>query len=156
MNFSKTCSVIQTHLFLHHVLSYHLRKSQLKEAVTFAANYQSLVFFAHALEILLHTVLESETEADDALSPVEAQTHDLLSLTIEFIDHFESSLEVVVGCARKTEMSRWRRLFDIVGNPKELFEVRPSHGDAPSRRNSRCLRATRSIVCADLSADEPT
>lgn len=124
--FSKTCSAIQTHLFLHHVLSYHLRKSQLKEAVTFAANYQSLVFFSHALEILLHTVLESETDAEDALNPLEARTRDLLSLTIEFIDHFESSLEVVVGCARKTEMSRWRRLFDIVGNPKELFEVRTS------------------------------
>lgn len=50
---------------------------------------------------------------------------DILPLTIEFIDHFESCLEVVVGCARKTEMSRWRRLFDIVGNPKDLFEVSP-------------------------------
>jgi len=60
---------------------------------------------------------------EGAPGPTEKGTHDLLSLTIEFIDHFESSLDIVVSCARKTEMSRWRRLFDIVGNPKELFET---------------------------------
>ena len=92
--------------------------------MTFAVNYQSLVFFAHALEILLHTVLESEPDTEDALGFAETGNPEILSSTIEFIDHFESSLEVVVSCARKTEMSRWRRLFDIVGNPKELFEVR--------------------------------
>lgn len=99
--------------------------------MTFAANYQSLVFFAHALEILLHTVLESEPDTEDALGFAETGKPDILSLAIEFIDHFESSLDVVVSCARKTEMSRWRRLFDIVGNPKELFEVRAFHEARP-------------------------
>jgi len=42
---------------------------------------------------------------------------------VEFLDYFDVSLEVVVGCARKTEVTRWRRLFDCVGNPKALFEV---------------------------------
>lgn len=87
------------------------------EAVAFASHYQQLVFFAHALEILLHTILESE---DDR----EGGTESLLPTTIEFLDHFDACLDVVVGCARKTEMARWQRLFDAVGNPKVLFEVR--------------------------------
>lgn len=55
----------------------------------------------------------------------------LLPTTIEFLDHFDDALDVVVGCARKIEMTRWPRLFDIVGNPKILFEVRtrPCGGD---------------------------
>ncbi|KAF8321799.1 RIC1-domain-containing protein [Clavulina sp. PMI_390] len=117
-------TVTSTHLFLHHILSYHLRNAQLREAVSFAAYYQSLVFFAHALEILLHTILEADNDAPSTpVTPTRVSVSDVLPLAIEFLDHFESSLEVVVGCARKTEMSRWRRLFDIVGNPKELFET---------------------------------
>lgn len=108
----------QTHLFLHHVLRHQLQRGQLDDAVAFASNYQSLVFFSHALEVLLHMVLEAEPEHSIDNGP------GLLSVTIEFIDHFDASLDVVVGCARKMEMSRWRRLFDVVGNPKDLFEVR--------------------------------
>ncbi|KAI0067916.1 RIC1-domain-containing protein [Artomyces pyxidatus] len=102
-----------SHLFLHHILRFHLAAGQVREAVSLAAHYQHLVFFAHALEILLHTVVESEERAGDAELPA----------VIEFLDHFDAALDVVVGCARKTEMSRWRTLFDIVGNPKELFET---------------------------------
>jgi hypothetical protein len=65
--------------------------------------------------VLLHTVLESEDDIK------EGET--LLPAVVEFLDHFDVSLDVVVGCARKTEMSRWKRLFDVVGNPKDLFEV---------------------------------
>jgi len=83
--------------------------------VQFAVQYQNLVFFSHSLEVLLHTVLESE---DDT---TEHET--ILPAVIEFLDHFDASLEVVVGCARKTEMTRWRRLFDAVGSPRTLFEV---------------------------------
>ncbi|KAJ7071458.1 RIC1-domain-containing protein [Mycena amicta] len=90
-----------SHLFLHHILLYHLQARQVNEAVVFASHYQSLVFFAHALEILLHTVRN----------------------VVEFLDHFDAALDVVVGCARKTEMTRWKRLFNIVGNPKLLFET---------------------------------
>lgn len=89
----------------------------------FATHYQHLVFFAHALEILLHTVVESEatlgTESDT--NDVEADT--VLSTVVEFLDYFDAAPDVVVGCARKTEMTRWKKLFNIVGNPKALFEV---------------------------------
>src|SRR6267154_4078153 len=115
----------KSHLFLHHVLCYHLESGQVKEAVTLARHYQHLVFFAHALEILLHTVVESEatTDSEDpsTSSPPESGT---LPAVIEFLDHFDAALDVVVGCARKTEMTRWKHLFSIVGNPHTLFEVR--------------------------------
>jgi len=78
------------------------------------------------LEILLHTVVESgaildsETDSEDG----EAAQDGVLPAVVEFLDHFDVALDVVVGCARKTELTRWRRLFSVVGNPKSLFEVR--------------------------------
>ena len=104
-------------------MRFHLGRSQVREAVVFASYYQNLVFFAHALEVLLHTVIESQIDQTDQGEPASPTSDDLLPVTVEFLDHFDAALEVVVGCARKTEMARWRRLFDIVGNPKALFEV---------------------------------
>ncbi|KIK71385.1 hypothetical protein GYMLUDRAFT_331920 [Collybiopsis luxurians FD-317 M1] len=113
-----------SHLFLHHILRSHLEANQLKEAVVFASHYQNLVYFAHALEILLHDVVESEAEVPDIESESpDGQQHQVLATVVEFLDHFDAALDVVVGCARKTEMTRWRRLFDVVGNPKTLFET---------------------------------
>ena len=89
-------------------------RGSLKEAVIFANNYSDLVYFPHTLEILLHSVLEEEADAD--------VSNNLLPLVIEFLDHWDCALQVVVGCARKTEMSRWSYLFDVVGAPRELFE----------------------------------
>ena len=95
-----------------------------------------MVFFAHALEILLHTVVEFEATGEDATTNAEDSN---LPSVIEFLDHFDVALDVVVGCARKTEMTRWRRLFDIVGDPKALFEVRCSL----PRPASRLLKTER-------------
>ncbi len=107
----------QTHLFLHHVLKYHMGRGQLEEAIALSTSFQSLVYFAHVLEVLLHTVLEPDSQTQDT------EEDKTLSLTIEFVDHFDSSLDVIASCARKTEMSRWKKLFDFAGNPRELFEV---------------------------------
>ncbi|KIJ21502.1 hypothetical protein PAXINDRAFT_95072 [Paxillus involutus ATCC 200175] len=110
-----------SHLFLHHVLRHYLECGQVREAVLLATHYQHLVFFGHALEILLHTVVES----DAATGSEEAQngTATTLPAVVAFLDHFDVALDVVVGCARKTEVTRWRQLFSIVGNPKSLFET---------------------------------
>ncbi|KAG8930449.1 hypothetical protein FRC02_004160 [Tulasnella sp. 418] len=120
-----------THLFLHHVLRYHLGRRQVREAVSFASHYQNLVFFAHALEILLHTVVEAEAELEDdggdgnnkSSEDEDESKKGVLPVVIEFLDHFDAALDVVVGCARKTEMARWKRLFGIVGDPQILFET---------------------------------
>lgn len=109
-------SSLQTHLFLHHILRFHLDRSQSREAVLFASHYSHLIYFSHALEVLLHEVLEDEVEV--------ANRHGVLPRVVEFLDHFEESLQVVVNCARKTEVTRWEFLFNIVGKPRDLFEVR--------------------------------
>jgi RAB6A-GEF complex partner protein 1 len=96
-----------------------------REAVAFASHYQNLVFFAHALEILLHNVLESDADHPLAVGATGIGP-DVLPIAVEFLDHFDAALEVVVGCARKTEMARWNRLFDTVGDPRSLFEVSAS------------------------------
>ena len=122
----------------------------MQEAVLFASCYEGLVYFAHALEILLHGVLEEEADAllDQAKSSpqpqsvavfandtpvdtsapaaeveVEATGTAVLPRVVEFLDHFDECLQVVVGCARKTEIARWKYLFDVAGNPRQLFEV---------------------------------
>lgn len=111
-----------THLFLPQFMRYHLSNtsgSPLHRALTFASNYSSIVYFAHSLEILLHSVLEDEldnAEVDNPGAPGQ------LRRTIEFLDHFPEAMDVVVGCARKTEVDRWEKLFAIVGSPRELFE----------------------------------
>ncbi|KIY65901.1 RIC1-domain-containing protein [Cylindrobasidium torrendii FP15055 ss-10] len=109
-----------SHLFLHHIFLCHLQDNHIQDAVIFATHYQSLVYFAHALEILLHTIVESEAEHDAAEDSPEGT---VLPAVVEFLDYFDQSLDVVVRCARKTEMIRWRRLFSVVGNPKALFEA---------------------------------
>jgi hypothetical protein len=121
----------QTHLFLHHILRFHLDRSQLREAVLFASHYSHLIYFSHALEVLLHEVLEDEVEV--------ANRHGVLPRVVEFLDHFEESLQVVVNCARKTEVTRWEFLFDVVGKPRDLFEVR---GRLACLRRAACRLTT--------------
>jgi hypothetical protein len=173
-----------THLFLPHLLRFHLARGQIRAAVGFAAHFTELSYFAHALEILLHGVLEQEADEGPAPSPLvvdgiewtrplsdlspmtptfttdvglpstsDALNEDdeprsavdkrppaptehwrgvgVLPLVVEFLDHFPEALAVVVGCARKTELSRWDFLFDVVGNPRDLFEVRLAGAPLP-------------------------
>lgn len=130
--------VSQTHLFIHHVLRFHLSRSQTREAVVFASHYQHLVYFAHALEILLHAVLEDEADSlpNSSLHLPPLQTalsistgpkvpkNAVLPVVVDFLDQFSEALQVVVNCARKTEITRWAYLFQFVGKPRDLFEVR--------------------------------
>jgi len=110
-----------SHLFIHHILLAHMKLNEVQQAVAFAGHYESLIYFAHALEILLHLVVESDADVLSSGSRNE-QPGLILPTVVEFLDHFGVCLEVVVNCARKTELSRWKFLFDVVGSPKPLFE----------------------------------
>ncbi|KAF8744201.1 RIC1 protein, partial [Rhizoctonia solani] len=81
-----------THLFLHHVLEHHLTHGHVSDAVQFATHYQHLVFFAHAQEVLLHNVLESEWDRMNAQPS--SQFTPVLPAVAEFLDYFDTSLEV--------------------------------------------------------------
>ncbi|CAO3657743.1 unnamed protein product [Umbelopsis ramanniana] len=110
--------ITKTHLFLHHILRNLLAHGYEVDAVTFAKIFQKLVYFGHALEILLHTVLEKEAD-----SPNQHESGAILPIVIQFLDQFPHALDVIVGCARKTEVALWEHLFSIVGNPQDLFEL---------------------------------
>ncbi|CAG8584243.1 5233_t:CDS:10 [Funneliformis caledonium] len=105
-----------THLFLQHILRYMLSKELEEESVAFATSYQKLVYFGHAVEMLLHLVLEDE--AEHAIGTAQA----VLPRVVKFLNNFPHSLDAIVGCARKTEVALWSYLFSIVGSPKDLFE----------------------------------
>ncbi|CAD6885222.1 unnamed protein product [Tilletia laevis] len=176
MEFTMFRSSTNTHLFLQHVLRHHLQLGQLEEAVKFGWHYAGLTYFAHALEILLHSVLEDEADylqqresqaariegahadsngaGDDDVPPSANGSHakdvsgtstissvttndlridtnvfdnndeprlQVLPNVIAFLQHFNPYLSVVVGCARKTEVARWKYLFAAAGEPRELF-----------------------------------
>lgn len=97
-------------LLLNQHLGYYARK--------IAESCQSLPYFAHCFELLLHEVLEEE-----ATSPVPLPDP-MLPQVVRFIKEFPVYLETVVHCARKSELSMWSYLFDerAVGNPRRLFQ----------------------------------
>ncbi|KAI8089450.1 RIC1-domain-containing protein [Halteromyces radiatus] len=111
-------STTKTHLFLHHLIRYLLQRQLEEDAVVFARAYERLIYFGHALEILLHTVLEEETER-----PRSSDKDAILPLVIRFLDQFPHALDVIVSCARKTEVALWDHLFASVGKPEDLFEL---------------------------------
>ncbi|KAI8993372.1 RIC1-domain-containing protein [Pilobolus umbonatus] len=104
------------HLFLHHILQYLLQDRLDKDAVIFAKSFDRYVYFSHALEILLHTVLEAEAGHDIGDKAI-------LPRLIKFLDQFPHALDVIVSCARKTEVALWDHLFSVVGEPQGLFEL---------------------------------
>ena len=81
-----------------------------------AERYQHLEYFAHALEMLLHTVLD---EAVDSTPTPEAA---ILPRVLSLLSSFKHYLDIVVRCTRKTEVRQWRTLFAYLPPVQELFE----------------------------------
>lgn len=109
-------------MFINHILRDHLANNRPGAAVELAVGYEKLTYFGHALEVLLHDVLDDE--ADNAPDPANA----VLPEVIRFLSHFPHYLDVIVGCTRKTEVASWTHLFNVVGSPQALFEESLSRG----------------------------
>ncbi|CAK7235938.1 WD40 repeat protein [Sporothrix bragantina] len=116
VSFSFFRYTIRTHLFLPDVLRAYLVENKALPALRLAQQYQHLAYFAHALEVLLHQVLDEEV--DSAPKPEAAVLPRVLSL----LSSFRAYLDIVVQCTRKTEVRSWRTLFAYLPPPQELFE----------------------------------
>ncbi|KAL8946641.1 MAG: hypothetical protein Q9222_006989 [Ikaeria aurantiellina] len=107
---------IRTQLFLPHVLRQLLSEDDSAAASVVALRYQELPYFSHALELLLHMVLDDEVDSDrDTASSS-------MPSTISFLEPFPDYLDIVVQCTRKTEVRSWRTLFRYLPPPQQLFE----------------------------------
>ncbi|KAF2735488.1 RIC1-domain-containing protein [Polyplosphaeria fusca] len=113
----------RTHLFLPALLRYHLAQYNSPAALHLSHHYQHLPYLAHALEILLHEVLDDEV--DTAPPPEQA----LLPSVLSFLSSFPQYLDIVVQCTRKTEVRSWRTLFAHLPPPQELFEESLQRGN---------------------------
>ncbi|KAL8914678.1 MAG: hypothetical protein Q9171_000690 [Xanthocarpia ochracea] len=107
---------IRTQLFLPHILRKCLSDLDPAAASVLALRYQDLPYFSHALELLLHMVLDDEVDAtfnaEDSLMPS----------VVSFLSPFPDYLDIVVQCTRKTEVRSWRTLFAYLPSPQQLFE----------------------------------
>jgi hypothetical protein len=81
-----------------------------------AEHFKALPYFAHALEVLLHVVLDQEVETSPPVSDA------LLPVVLAFLSAFPQYLEIVVQCTRKTEVRSWRTLFQHLPPAADLFE----------------------------------
>ncbi|KAM0322826.1 hypothetical protein ACHAQA_009167 [Verticillium albo-atrum] len=116
LNFSLFRFTIRTHLFLPNILRFLLVDNRAADAVSLAQQFQHLEYFPHALEMLLHQVLDDEV--DSAPAPEKA----ILPRVLSLLSCFKEYLDIVVQCTRKTEARQWRTLFAYLPPVQELFE----------------------------------
>jgi RAB6A-GEF complex partner protein 1 len=130
VNFALLRSVIRTHLFLPYILRHQIcDEAGDSSALALAQQFKHLSYFAHALEILLHNVLDDEAErgyelpANEENEPIAPQS--MLPTVLSFLQTalpHESYLSTIVQCVRKTELSSWHTLFAHLPSPVALFE----------------------------------
>ncbi|ETN46227.1 uncharacterized protein HMPREF1541_00411 [Cyphellophora europaea CBS 101466] len=124
VDYSQYRTNIRTQLFLPYVLRHQLLDAK-DTAAAFASahQYQHLSYFPHALEILLHHVLDDEYERRQKQLP--APDPEPLPAILSFLQLVLPSstyLSTIVSCVRKTEVTFWPTLFEHLPTPLQLFE----------------------------------
>lgn len=104
------------------MLRYHLSSYDSPAALHLAHQYKTLTYFPHALEVLLHDVL------DDEVDKGASEETTLLPSVLSFLSSFPQYLDILVQCTRKTEVRSWRTLFAYLPPPQELFEESLNRG----------------------------
>ncbi|KAF2153080.1 RIC1-domain-containing protein [Myriangium duriaei CBS 260.36] len=108
----------RSHLFIPALLRHYLSRFDSPAALHLSDSYKDLPYFPHALEVLLHDVLDDEVDAGPHAATDGAQLASLLP----FLSSFPSYLDIVLGCARKTEIRSWTTLFRHLPPVAQLFE----------------------------------
>lgn len=132
VNFAQFRTLIRTQLFLPYVLRYQLLEAH-DTAIAFAIahQYQDLTYFPHALEILLHIVLDDEADRRRNKS-TDSESPEPLPAILSFLQMVlspEGYLATIVQCIRKTEFSFWQYLFAHLPSPEAMFEQALSLND---------------------------
>ncbi|KAJ2741157.1 WD40 repeat protein [Coemansia sp. BCRC 34301] len=115
---------IRAKLYLHNILDHMLSDGAEQDALMYAACFEHLQFFPHAMEILLHEVLEREMDRFQHQRQQLATGDDdgaVLPRVVALLENFSAFHEIVVHCARKTEAAFWSHLFACVGGPEKFF-----------------------------------
>jgi len=136
---------IQTTLFLPDILRYHLSTYDTPAALRLSHAFRHLPYFPHALEVLLHNVLDEEVDQ----SPDE--DHAMLPAVLAFLSTFPEYLEIVVQCTRKTEVRSWKTLFAHLPPPHDLFEASMVKGDLKTAGGYLLVLHT----LAEINSDAP-
>ncbi|KAI0995066.1 hypothetical protein K3495_g13115 [Podosphaera aphanis] len=116
LNFAFFKSITRTHPFIPQFLQYHLSRHDSVSALGLARRFQSLDYFSHSLEMLLHNVLDHEVDSPPSSG------NSLLPGVVSLLSSFPQYLEIILQCTRKTEVRSWRTLFNYLPPAQELFE----------------------------------
>lgn len=111
-----------TQLFVPYVLESYLKMGQQSKALEVATEYRKLKYFEHILEMLLYRILDYHVDQNLAAGEEPADHEPLLNRAVDLVSQFPQMLDVVLGGTRKTEVTYWPALFDIIGSPQLLFE----------------------------------
>ena len=128
------------------ILEAYLASSDSSAALSLSHQYQSLPYFPHALELLLHTVLDEEVDA-----PISSNSA-VLPRVVSFLSSFPDYLDIVVQCTRKTEFRSWTTLFAYLPAPQELFQESLRKGQLKTAAGYLLILHT--LEEADFSSDQ--
>lgn len=97
-------------------------------AISLSQHFSHLSYYPHALEVLLHHVLDEEVDNESRVNKTDGPSEKPEPLLPSVISFLQATLptkvylDIVVQCTRKTELRSWRTLFTHLPPPKDLFE----------------------------------